>query len=468
MDYIDDDSNSTTSSFDCFDEFDELEYDTMEDIFMRDGTRQMPSSTSWTYESFSQRGAEYCGTLKSAIIKEDQFHLEYNYVDNILYDKMKIELERTIGMVKQHLHEVGNNSSVVSPFAAFATVCPEEFFIQFHKWLTCGNTAIDFSLPEMMEFWRCELIMMSLELSTRSLGTKVSQNEFTAYESVKNAMFRADKPPSARNTVFGVAKLPPFTFDPIVDDVISSINKLWVKLFFAPGVTWVDLDDDKIPKSSPLWKRFGWRLVPTKDMKLKPVFHLMASVACGFIVWMYPNKLITRNNVMLREAVNAVVPSGQPAIRSTLTMFLDRGYFEISKPQTGEHITNLIQLLNRLGVRFLGTVKDTNALPFLVQDKNTTGKRMINNKAVTQSYGIRTRFSCTSNVRNEKISVSVLRNGVGKIRSAKIATNHPMFANNDWVYESKNGDMGAGKLDVSPHATVEADSSKNVISGGME
>ena len=134
MDYIDDDSNSTTSSFDCFDEFDELEYDTMEDIFMRDGTRQMPSSTSWTYESFSQRGAEYCGTLKSAIIKEDQFHLEYNYVDNILYDKMKIELERTIGMVKQHLHEVGNNSSVVSPFAAFATVCQEEFFIQFYKW----------------------------------------------------------------------------------------------------------------------------------------------------------------------------------------------------------------------------------------------------------------------------------------------------------------------------------------------
>ena len=75
---------------------------------------------------------------------------------------------------------------------------------------------------------------------------------------------------------------------------------------------------------------------------------------------------------MLREAVNAVVPSGQPSIWSTLTMFLDRGYFEISKPQTGENITNLIQLLNRLGVRFLGTVKDTNALPFLVQDKNTT------------------------------------------------------------------------------------------------
>ena len=69
-------------------------------------------------------------------------------------------------------------------------------------------------------------------------------------------MFRTDKPPSTRKTVYGVANLPPFTFDPIVDNVISSINKLWVKLFFSPDVTWVDLDDDMIPKSSPLWKRF--------------------------------------------------------------------------------------------------------------------------------------------------------------------------------------------------------------------
>ena len=42
MDYMDDDTNSTTSSVDVFDEFDEWEYDRMEDIFMRDGLRQMP------------------------------------------------------------------------------------------------------------------------------------------------------------------------------------------------------------------------------------------------------------------------------------------------------------------------------------------------------------------------------------------------------------------------------------------
>ena len=161
MEYMDDDSNSTTSSVNVFDEFNGGEYERMEDIFIRDGLRQMPSSTSWTYESFSQRGAEYSGSLKSSIISEDQFHLEYNYVDNILHDKNKIELERKMSMVNQHLHEVTANSDV-TPFAAFATVCPEDFFIEFHKWLTCGNAAVDFSLPELVDFWRCELIMMSL------------------------------------------------------------------------------------------------------------------------------------------------------------------------------------------------------------------------------------------------------------------------------------------------------------------
>ena len=94
--------------------------------------------------------------------------------------------------------------------------------------------------------------MSSLELSQKSLKNKVSQNEYGVYELVKNTMFRADNPPSTRTSVFGVSKLPPFSFDPIIDDVISSINKLWVNLFFDPGVTWVDIDDNKIPKTSPL------------------------------------------------------------------------------------------------------------------------------------------------------------------------------------------------------------------------
>ena len=90
-------------------------------------------------------------------MNEDNFQLHYNYIDNILYDKMKVELHRTMNAVYQHLHDTSKNSTV-SPFAVFAAVCPEEFFVLFHKWLKCGQTTTTaYSLPEIVEFWRCEL-----------------------------------------------------------------------------------------------------------------------------------------------------------------------------------------------------------------------------------------------------------------------------------------------------------------------
>ena len=85
-------------------------------------------------------------------------------------------------------------------------------------------------------------------------------------------MFRADRPPSTRTSVFGVSKLPPFSFDPIIDDVISSINKLWVNLFFAPGVTWVDIDDNKIPKTSPLWNNMDGDKFPQRTRNSSQCF----------------------------------------------------------------------------------------------------------------------------------------------------------------------------------------------------
>ena len=100
-------------------------------------------------------------------MNEDDFQFHYNYIDNILYDKLKVELHRTMNAVYQHLHDMGKNSTV-SPFAAFAAVCPEEFFVLFHKWLKCGQTTtLAYSLPEIVEFWRCELILSSRELSQK-------------------------------------------------------------------------------------------------------------------------------------------------------------------------------------------------------------------------------------------------------------------------------------------------------------
>ena len=101
-------------------------------------------------------------------------------------------------------------------------------------------------------------------------------------------------------------------------------------------------------------------------------------------------------------------------MRSQLVLFLDRGYLDIAKPQNSDNITNLIQLMMRLGVRFVGTVKNTAAFPFLIHDHNLEKTKTCNNKVVLQSYGIRSQFSCETK-NGSKMKVSVLRNGIGKI-----------------------------------------------------
>ena len=86
------------------------------------------------------------------------------------------------------------------------------------------------------------------------------------------------------------------------------------------------------------------RKVPRKDKKLKPVFHVMSTVGTGFICWFDPDKLGMQLRDMMHNAIISVCPSGQPALRASLTFFLDRGYLELAKYQTGT-VTNLIQIM---------------------------------------------------------------------------------------------------------------------------
>ena len=70
MEHSDDDTDSTTSSIDVFEDMEEDDYDSIEDIFLKQGIRQQPSSSTWTYESFSEIGSEYSGSMKNSIIDE--------------------------------------------------------------------------------------------------------------------------------------------------------------------------------------------------------------------------------------------------------------------------------------------------------------------------------------------------------------------------------------------------------------
>ena len=119
------------------------------------------------------------------------------------------------------------------------------------------------------------------------------------------------------------------------------------------------------------------RTVPTKYNKLNPVFHVMATVGTGFICWFAPEKLGMRLGDMMRNSIIAVCPSGQPALRASLAFFIDRGYLEFAKHQTGT-VTNIIQIMQEHGVKFLGTINSSNVLPFEFVEVNENGKHVNN------------------------------------------------------------------------------------------
>ena len=77
-------------------------------------------------------------------------------------------------------------------------------------------------------------------------------------------------------------------------------------------------------------------------IKMKLVVHAMASIATGLIVWIHSQKLTKQLYEMLKEAVDNSIPSGQPAIRSLLILFIDCGYLKLTKTQNTNNITNLI------------------------------------------------------------------------------------------------------------------------------
>ena len=58
---------------------------------------------------------------------------------------------------------------------------------------------------------------------------------------------------------------------------------------------------------------------------------------------------------MLKNAISSLCPQENSALRANLTFFIDRGYLEISKNQNKDNVTNLVQLMLRMGDKFLGT-----------------------------------------------------------------------------------------------------------------
>ena len=108
-----------------------------------------------------------------------------------------------------------------------------------------------YSLGDIREFIRCELRMRVYEISASDMcNFGVSKNSFGKYKAVRSVMTKADVPPSVRKVIHGSSQIPAFSFDPIMDKAIRACTDEW-KMFFVMGSSWVDIDDDKIPNTSP-------------------------------------------------------------------------------------------------------------------------------------------------------------------------------------------------------------------------
>ena len=213
-------------------------------------------------------------------------------------------------------------------------------------------------------------------------------------------------------------------------------------LYFLSGVSSVDLDDDKLPFTSFLWTQYGMKRTPTKEKKLKPVIHVVATTGSGQIAYICPDILGLKLSEMIEKVILFLIPSEEH--RSLHTFFIDRGYLELAKQQNVD-VSNLIQIMRSLGVKFLGTIKDSFKYAFYFVEVNEDGKSEINKRAVMQLYGMRTSWTAISRLPNrphDVVQASAFGHGQGKNRAARIATNMPeAMKPNTFVYETRTNEI---------------------------
>ena len=137
------------------------------------------------------------------------------------------------------------------------------------------------------------------------------------------------------------------------------------RVMVVPGVTNVDMVDDKINNTLSTWKLYGIqthpkedkKMKPTNDKKMKPDIHTVASIETGMIWALKPETIGMKLGEILKELIQSVLPSDQPTLRAQLSFFIDQGYLEIAKSQSSQ-VANLIQIMEEVNVMFCRTIKN--------------------------------------------------------------------------------------------------------------
>ncbi|KAL7459526.1 hypothetical protein ACHAWC_011246 [Mediolabrus comicus] len=468
----DDDSSSASSGRSCGNESDSE--DIFDDILMRDDANASAAFAAgpelqWTYLSHSSSSAKMFDGLKSRVLPSGGFELKYNHVDSILFTKVKDEVQHSLSQLRTKLQLRPEDG--IDYVAAFAGAMPEDYMRKLFQWMKAAQlepqSAADYDLAsfaDIIEFIRCEIALRLYGISSRELEFfGLSDDTIERYERVHDAMKAADMPAAKRHamkvqrcsdTMVAAAGPAAESFDPIMSELVDALNKEWGKIFFVPGVSWIDVDDDKLAHSSHLFQAYGMKRTPTKDKKLKPVFHVAATTGSGNICHIRPDTIGLQLGEMLRTAILQLCPDA--ALRQTLALFLDRGYLDLAKRQEVK-VTNLIQIINDLGAKFLGTVKNSEKFPFQLVDVNEDGNIVVNKRAKLQMYGHRSFWTARSTMGGTAIQASVGRHGGGRMRGGRILTSLPEAMSNAIVYETSSWSEMSRQAHKSPPPPLQED-----------
>ena len=279
-------------------------------------TQPINKSNQFTYHGYNQRPLDYCAGHRTKINKIRDISLRFNTADNHILHHAKLENEHALRSARIRLSH-SDRKQKLSVFHCFAAVIPTQFWRLFNTWLKSGQMQgkgkiKNYTFYDIIEFIRCEIQMKLFKSSSRMLvHTNLRPDSIKSHKLIRKIMTNADVPAQDCHSQFQEFKGQPFTLDPIFESMIQCLNVHWVEQFFVSGQSWVDIDDDKLPNTSHAWKQYGFKLTPTKDNKLKPVIHLMATIGGSFICYMKPDTIGLKLSDMIRNAIETVCPDGK-------------------------------------------------------------------------------------------------------------------------------------------------------------
>lgn len=408
---------------------------------------------SWTFNTYSFEGAKYLEGVDTCRVEEDSVKLVVEPVDKLLLNKFKKESKVVLERVKKlaHLEEAAR----IDVLDAFCVCLPNGFLTLFAKSL-CSSC--DFN--DLYGFVLMEIALRHVNKSAEQLKDSdlysIPPWFIEHHTKVKAAVARNSKPPSQRIRRIGYNA--PYTPDDNLREMEKLATKHWAKLFFVDEITWLALDDDKLPFSSPKFTAFGIRILSSrKTQKKHCVFHITASVATCFLIG---GKLETLQSTtskivegLICEAFNVGSLEEVPQSKlQRLAVVIDRGYIALGKKQEMGKETNIVQILAKHRIGVLATVKQNPSVPF--QAVVTVPVKSVEKNCVSLcTYGTRTNLLAHSRSRYG-MSIQISRHGQGKARCAFIGTSVKKLKKPEWAYEISESDLVDGVPRRTPQASI--------------